>query len=241
MMLGASTLDALQRIADRANDVLAAYRPGAFPLRSDVAAPRAPLPSTDPLSVVAPPGAWFVTAAADGTRTYTRAGTFHLGDDGVLRAPDGGAVLGSAGEDGGAPEPLRIATADRLLGRAAGLRVAADGTVAYARTAIDPRTRARTNEAVVVGRIALARFPAGSAPQRVDATRFSGVPGVLPHVGVPADGAFPPLTTAARDAGNVDLDASLQKLTEAYVAFSAMQAAHKAQGDGNKVVMDLLK
>jgi len=240
MMLGAATLDALQRIADRANDVLAAYRPGAFPLRSDVAAPRVPLPSTDPLSVVAPPGAWFVTAAADGTRGYTRAGTFHLGDDGVLRAPDGGAVLGSSG-DGAAPEPLRIGTADRLLGRAAGLRVAADGTVAYVRVAIDPRTGARTNESVVAGRIALARFPAGSAPQRVDATRFSGVPGVIPHVGAPADGAFPPLITSARDAGNVDLDASLQKLTEAYVAFAAMQAAHKAQGDGNKVVMDLLK
>jgi hypothetical protein len=63
----------------------------------------------------------------------------------------------------------------------------------------------------------------------------------VPHVGLPADGTFPPLATGARDAGSIDLDASLRKLSEAYVAFSAMQAAHKAQGDGSKVVMDLLK
>jgi flagellar basal body rod protein FlgG len=240
MMLGSATLDALQRIADRANDVLAAYRPGAFPLRLDVAAPHAPVPVADPLSVAAPPGAWFVTADPAGTRSYTRAGSFHLGDDGTLRTDDGAVVLGT-GAAGTALGPLRIADADRILGRASGLRIAADGTLAYARAAIDPQTGRRGAEMVVVGRIALARFPAGSVPQRLDATHVAGVAGVVPHVGAPADGAFPPLATFARDGGNVDLDASLGKLTEAYVAFSAMQAAHKAQGDGNKVVMDLLK
>jgi flagellar basal body rod protein FlgG len=240
MMLGSATLDALQRIADRANDVLAAYRPGAFPLRLDVATPHAPLPSTDPLSVAAPPAAWFVTADSQGARSYTRAGTFHVGDDGTLRAEDGALVLGT-GAVGTTLGPLRVTDADRILGRASGVRIAADGTVAYARSSIDPQTRRRTTETVVVGRIALARFPAGSAPQRIDATHVAGVAGVVPHVGAPADGTFAPLATFARDGGNVDLDASLGKLTEAYVAFSALQTAHKAQGDGNKVVMDLLK
>jgi flagellar basal body rod protein FlgG len=240
MLIGASTLDALQRIADRASDVLSAYRPGAFPLHLDVAATRAPLPAADPLSVAAPPGAWFVVADPPGARTYTRAGTFHVGDDGTLRADDGAAVLGTAA-DGATLAPLRVADADRILGRAAGVRIAGDGTVAYTRASIDPQTRARSTESIVVGRIALARFPAGSAPQRIDATHFSGVPGVVPHVGAPADGSFAPLATGARDAGAIDLDASVQKLRDAYVAFSALQAAHKAQGDGSKVVMDLLK
>ena len=240
MMLGTSTLDALQRIADRANDVLGAYRPGAFPLHADVAAARAPIPTADPLSVAAAPGAWFVTAGTAEGRTYTRAGVFHVGDDGALRADDGATVLG-LGPDGTSLAALRVPAADRILGRAAGLRIGVDGTVAYARASIDPQTHERTSETVVIGRLALARFPAGSAPARIDATHFSGVPGVVPHVGAPADGSFAPLATSARDAGNVDIDASLRKLSEAYVAFAAMQAAHKAQGAGGKVVMDLLK
>ena len=39
----------------------------------------------------------------------------------------------------------------------------------------------------------------------------------------------------------VTLQGGLQRLSEAYVAFSALQAANKAQGAGSKVVMDLLK
>jgi flagellar basal body rod protein FlgG len=240
MMLGTTTLDALQRIAERANDVLAAYRPGAFPAHADVAGGSAPLPSSDPLSAVAPPGAWFVTLDGSGVRTFTRAGTFHVGSDGVLAAADGDAVLGVAGGST-TLAPLRVPDPDRLLGRASGARITADGTVAYTRASIDPRTRERTTETVTLGRIALARFPAGSAPLRLDATHAGGVAGVVPHLGVPADATFAPLTIAARDTGNVDVDASLQKLAEAYVAFSALQAANKAQGDGNKTVMDLLK
>ena len=40
---------------------------------------------------------------------------------------------------------------------------------------------------------------------------------------------------------SVDIDTGLQRLSEAYVAFSALQAANKAQGAGSKVIMDLLK
>jgi len=113
--------------------------------------------------------------------------------------------------------------------------------LAYTRASIDPRTRERTVERAVVGRLALARFPAGTNPQRIDATHFAAVAGVVPLLGVPADGGFGALTTRARDLGNVDLVAGLERLSEAYLSFSALEAAHQAQGAGSKVMMDLLK
>jgi flagellar basal body rod protein FlgG len=239
-MLGTASLDALKRIADRANDVLAAYAPGAIPQFGDVTGNAPPLPVDDPLSVAAPPGAWFLTAGEGGTRTYTRAGGFHIGADGTLQTVDGARVLGTA-PGSAVPAPLRLPEPDRTLGRGADVHLEDDGTLAYTRTSIDPRTRERSLERVVVGRVALARFPAGGRPQRLDATHFGAVAGVVPHVGAPADGTFAALATHARDLGNVDIDAGLQRLQDAYVAFSALQAAHKAQGAGSKAVMDLLK
>jgi flagellar basal body rod protein FlgG len=239
-MLASASLDALKRIADRANDVLAAYTPGAMPRYGDVNGTLPPLPNDDPLSVAAPPGAWFVTVDDRGARTYTRAGGFRLGSDGTLQTIDGARVLGTPAA-GGALAPLQLPEPDRTLGRGADLHLEDDGVLAYTRTSIDPRTRERTQERTVVGRVALARFPAGGNPQRLDATHFGAVAGVVPHLGSPADGGFAALTTRARDAGNVDIDMGLQRLSEAYVAFSALQAANKAQGAGNKVVMDLLK
>jgi len=239
-MLGTASLDALKRIADRANDVLSAYAPGAIPQFGDVNGSAPPLPVDDPLSVAAPPGTWFVTVDDRGTRTYTRAGGFHVGSDGTLQTVDGARVLGTA-SNGAVLAPLRLPEPDRTLGRGADVHLEDDGTLAYTRTSIDPRTREQSLERVVVGRVALARFPAGSSPQRLDATHFSAVAGVVPHHGAPADGVFPALATHARDIGNVDIDTGLQRLQEAYVAFSALQAAHKAQGAGTKAMMDLLK
>jgi hypothetical protein len=224
-MLAPASLDALKRIADRANDVLAAFSPGAMPRFADVSGTAAPLPSDDPLSVAAPAGAWFVTLDDRGTRTYTRAGTFLLG------TPNGGDAVG----------PLRLPEPDRTLGRGADVHLEDDGVLAYTRASIDPRTRERSLERVVVGCVALARFPAGGNPQRLDATHFGAVAGVVPHIGAPGDGTFAALVTRARDIGNVDIDAGLERLSEAYLAFSALQAANTAQGAGSKVVMDLLK
>jgi flagellar basal body rod protein FlgG len=240
MMLPAASLDALKRIADRANDVLAAYTPGAMPKFGDVSGSIPPLPSDDPLSVAAPPGTWFVAADERGGRTYTRSGSFHIGGDGTLQTADGARVLGTP-PGGGALTPLRLPEPDRTLGRGADAQLEDDGVLAYTRTSIDPRTRERSTERAVVGRVALARFPAGSNPQRLDATHFGAVAGIVPHVGTPADGTFPALAVHARDLGNVDIDTGLQRLTEAYVAFSALQTANKAQAAGSKVVMDLLK
>jgi flagellar basal body rod protein FlgG len=239
-MLEPASLDALKRIADRASDVLAAFAPGATPRYGDVSRSLAPLPNADPLSVAAPPGAWFLTLDERGARSYTRAGGFHIGSDGTLQTVDGARVLGTP-PAGGALGPLRVPEPDRTLGRGNDIRLDDDGVLAYTRASIDPRTRERTQERAIVGRIALARFPAGGNPQRLDATHFGAVAGVVPHVGAPADGGFAALATHARDAGNVDIDLGLQRLTEAYVAFSALQAAHKAQFAGNKAVMDLLK
>jgi flagellar basal body rod protein FlgG len=239
-MLGTATLEALKHIADRANDVLAAYTPGAVPRFGDVNGATPPLPFDDPLSVAAAPGSWFVTLDDRGTRTYTRAGGFHIGADGTLQTIDGARVLGTPA-GGALLAPLRLPEPDRTLGRTADVHLEDDGQLVYTRTSIDPRTRERSLERTVVGRVALARFPAGGNPQRLDATHFGAVAGVVPHVGAPADGGFAPLATRVRDVGNVDIDTGLQRLTEAYVAFSALQAAHKAQGAGSKVVMDLLK
>jgi flagellar basal body rod protein FlgF len=100
-MLAPASLDALRRIADRANDVLAAYAPGAEPQFGDVRVPSAPQPAADPLSVAAPSGAWFVTLDERGARSYTRAGSFHIGADGMLQTP------------GGAPSSARAAPAVR--------------------------------------------------------------------------------------------------------------------------------
>ena len=241
MMLAPASLDALKRIADRANDVLAAFTPGAMPRFGDVNGTSAPLPFDDPLSVAAPPGTWFVTLDERGARTYSRAGSFHIGADGTLQTVDGARVMGTAPNGTGVLAPLRLPEPDRTLGRCAGVHLEDDGVLAYTRTSIDPRTRERSDERTAVGRVALARFPAGSNPQRIDATHFGAVAGVVPHLGVPAAGGFDALATHVRDAGNVDIDTGLQRLTEAYVAFSALQAAHKAQGAGSKVVMDLLK
>lgn len=239
-MLATASLDALKRIADRANDVLAAYAPGAVPRFGDVAAPARAVPVDDPLSVAAPPGAWFVTVDERGMRTFTRGGAFHVGADGVLQTADGARVLGTAAP-GGVLEPVRLPEPDRTLGRCADVHVDDDGSVAYSRASIDPRTRERSLERMVVGRIALARFPAGANPQRIDATHFTAVAGVFPHLGAPADGDFGALSPRTRDLGGVDLDAGLRRLSDAYVAFAALQAANKAQGESAKVTMDLLK
>ncbi len=245
-MLGApnaaGALDALDRIAARAQDLRDAYRPGAVPLHGDVRTAGSAARSTDPLSAVAPPGAWFVTRGADGQRGFGRDGGLTLAD-GVLRTSSGAEVLGYPGGDarGAVPVPLRIPAGERALGRGGDARIEADGTVAYTRAAIDPRSGRRSLERIALGRIALARFPAGSAPQRLDATRFAAPAGVAPHLGTPGDGTFANLATGARDAGALDVDAGLVRLNEAYLAFEALAAAHKANLGLAKTTLDLVK
>ncbi len=139
------------------------------------------------------------------------------------------------------PTPLRVADVDRALGRGADARVERDGIVAYTRAAIDPRTGARGVERVVLGRIALARFPAGTQPARLDGARAAAPPGVVAHLGAPADGTFPALATFSRDAGTIDVAAGVARLDEAYRAFEAMGAVVKSRASVQKTTVDLVK
>ena len=241
-MIGTSPVEAYERMASRAHDVREAFRAGAVPLNDDVRSEPHVVPSTDPLSTVPPPNAWFVTRGADGTRAYERDGAFSLAD-GVLRSASGAEVLGYPDGDarGAVPVPLRVPDVDRALGRAAGAHVEADGTVAYARDAIDPHTGARSVERVVVGRVALARFPAATQPVRIDGARVSAPKNVVPHLGTPGDGTFATLAVGSRDAGGIDIAAGVARLDEAYRAFEALGAAVSAGARVQKTAVDLVK
>ena len=242
-MIASPTLDALARIQARAQDVMQAYRTGGIPSQTDIApAQRGPEYASDPLSVAAPPGTYFAIRDRTGAQAYTRDGSFMISSN-ALSTADGRAVLGyPPGESrAGAPIPLRVPSGDAALGRCSDIRIESDGTLAYTRTSIDPRTQERSVERIVAGTLALAKFPAGTQPTRLDATTVGAPSGIPPHLGKPADGSFAGLAIYARDTGSVDIDASLNRLSEAYLAFSALHAANKARGGVEKTTMDLVK
>jgi flagellar basal body rod protein FlgG len=237
MFLSASLSDALDRIADRASDVRRAFVPGARPENGDVASGGAPPEFTlDPLSVAAPDGAYFVLSNA-GRTVYSQDGSFTV-RDGVLTDERGDAVLGIR-SPGDPLEAVRVDPVDAALGRFADVRIDEDGTLSYSRVTIDPRTGTRGTRRVAAGRIALARFPAGT--KLAGGSVFGAPAGIVPHTGVPGDGAFDRVTPNRRARSGVDLDVSLARLKDAYVAFDALQAAESAKGRLGKTAMDLLK
>jgi hypothetical protein len=239
-MIDAAMSDALNRIDARAQDVRHAYQGGFEPLERDTVA-GAPYvePSMDALSVVAPEGGYFVVADPVGAAAYSRDGQFSLAD-GVLRARDGAPALGFNAR-GGSLGPLRLDSVDRALGRVASARIESDGSVCYTRATIDPRTGKRRMERVSIGRIALARFPVGTLPVRIDPTHVGAPRGVSPHVGSPGDGNFPMLLTHARDMGRLDMLGGLARLQEAYLSFEALKAAREADDGVTKTTLGLLK
>ena len=230
---------ALDRISERAADVRRAFAPGAQPSFGDVASPEPGASSftRDPLCAAPPGSAYFAVATARGT-AYTRDGRFALRGDRLVDER-GDAVLGTRAR-GDALAPLRIDPVDAALGRALDPRVEADGTLSYSRVAIDPRTGARERQRVVAGRLALARFPPGTRLQG-DGVVLQPPEGVVAHTGAPADGSFAPLLPMHAARSGVDLDASLARLKDAYVAFDALQAAESAKGRTGKTAMELLK
>jgi flagellar basal body rod protein FlgG len=240
MMVNAATQDALDRIARRAADVQRAFTPGAMPQFGDVAtdgpASRAAL---DPLCVAPPADAYFLTTDDRGRTTYTRDGGFAM-RDGTLVGANGRVILGFVARNGVTTQ-LTVNPVDEALGRVQNLRIESDGTLAYDRTVIDPRTGTREHERVVVGQLALARFPAATKLGSVDANHFVAPSGTLPHVGRPGDGNFAHVAAMQREESRIDFDRSLDRLEEAYVAFDALQAVHKVQGSAGKTAMDLLK
>ncbi len=238
MFLDAALSGALDRIAARAADVRRAFTPGAIPTNDDtLGTPRASF-TLDPLSIALPPETSVPVATRAGTR-YTRDGSFHL---------DGTRLVDAAGNDvlgrvtGSAPlAPLAIDPVDAALGAVQAPRIEADGSLVYTRDALDPRSGARDPVQVVVGRIALARFPAATRPPRDDGSTFAAPEGVVPHLGLPGDGTFARVAPMQREAGRIDLDAGLARLKDAYLAFDALQAAQHARGSLGKTAMDLLK
>jgi len=230
----------LARIAARERDVLHAFDPGFVPEGSDVARPSQVVPNFDPLGVAIPDGAFVVTPGHAGTLAYSRDGAFAVAG-GELRASDGAPVLGFSVGDRTKLVPLRVDPYDAAQGRVSGARIEPDGTFAYTRMTIDPRTGERRAQSVTVGRLALARFPAGTQPTRVDARHVAPPAGIRPQVGVPADGQFAQLVTRARDLGRVDIIAGLEKMREAYVSFEALRAADHVRGGTDKTAMDLVK
>ncbi|HET9028640.1 MAG TPA: hypothetical protein VFN49_00555 [Candidatus Aquilonibacter sp.] len=240
MFVNAATERSLDLIASRASDVYKAFTPGATPANGDVETSRPTSRATaDPLSVTAPPGTYFVTTDADGRTVYTRDGRLRVGNGGIVGS-NGRAMLGYAKDDASL-QALQFDAIDSALGRQQHLRVAPDGRVMYDRLAIEPRSGTQHAQPVCIGRLAVARFPAATKlSTRGDGT-IAAPAGVAAHVGMPGDGDFGVLAPMREEQSRVDLDLSLERLHDAYVAFDALQAAHKAQGATGKVAMDLLK
>lgn len=239
MLISNATMRAFEDVAVRERDVLQAYTVGAMPERSDVAKPASAAFALDPLSSAAPAGAYFITTDDRGRHIFTRDGSFSL-RDGTLVDAQGRPMLGFR-EDGSALAPLRCDAVDAALGLTSSARIEANGSVTYDRTTIDPRTGAREARRTTLGRLALARFTAGTKLQSVDAQHVAAPPGVAPHIGTPADGSFGMLQAFAHEASGVNIDLGLQRLQEAYLALDAIRAAGKAQSGVEKTAMDLLK
>ena len=240
MFLNPELSAALDRIAQRAADVRRAYTPGALPAHDDVATPSPVADFTlDPLSVAPPDDGYFVTRDDRGNPAYTRDGSFTI-RDGLLTGADGAPILGRTARGEGLRE-LRVDPVDERLARISAFAISTDGVLSYARAAIDPRTGARETQRVTVGRLAVARFPAGTRLDSADGRTCAAPEGVAPEIGFASEGSFGSVTPMRRERSRVDVDASLVRLKEAYLAFDALQAAHAAKAHLGKTAMDLLK
>jgi len=240
MFLNSSLSAALDRIAERAADVRRAFTPGAVPQYDDVATPGTSSSFTlDPLAVAAPDGAYFITSDDRAGRAYTRNGDFSL-RSGRLTDAGGDPVFGIR-TPGSALTELRIDPVDDALGRVRNAAIERDGSLVYQREAIDPRSGMREMQRVVAGRLALARFPAGTRLRTSDGSQCTAPEGVSAQTGVPSEDGFGPLAPMHRERSRVDVDASILRLKDAYLAFDALQAAEAAKAHLGKTAMDLLK
>jgi flagellar basal body rod protein FlgG len=239
VLLNAAMSAALDRIAERTADVRRAFTPGAVPQHDDVATAGESSDFTlDPLSVSAPEGTYFVTTDARGKTWYTRDGCFAV-SGGALVDGSGRLVLGMR-EAGEAPADLRVDPVDESLGRIRDARIERDGSFVYRRETIDPRSGLSESQRVLVGRVVLARFPAGTRLESNDAN-VKSLPGIVPQVGLPADASFAPVVPMRRERSRVEVDESLVRLKEAYIHFDALAAAEAAKSHLGKSAMDLVK
>ncbi len=240
MFLNSNLSAALDRIAERAADVRRAYTPGAVPQHDDVAMPATVSDFTlDPLSVTAPDGVYFITHDDKGAVAYTRDGSFQI-RGGKLVDGDGHAVLGER-MPGAVLGELAVDPVDEALGRIRRPSIEGDGSFAYLRDVVDPRSARRESQRVVIGRIALARFPAGTRLETSDGAHRIAPSGIVAENGFATERGFGPLMSMQRERSQIDVDESLVRLKEAYLAFDALQAAQAARAHLGKTAMDLLK
>ncbi|MGH7708629.1 MAG: hypothetical protein ACREM6_12020 [Vulcanimicrobiaceae bacterium] len=242
-MIEATSARVFTEIEGRAADLTNQFTPGYVPaddserLTDAVRATR----SLDPMSTVAPPATYYIGEDSQGRRFYSRDSALRL-DDGALHTRDGSAILGfPAGTTGDEPVPLAADPVDVALGRVGEPHVDASGDVAYTRNAVDPKTAEIKPEQIVIGRIALARFPAGTQIDAADGVHITAPAGVEPHIGRPGEGDFAKLIAQSTDQGQIDMFKGLTHLRDAYLAFSALQTASHARNKTDKVSMDLIK
>lgn len=239
MSISSAVGKAFETIGARERDVLRSYTDGALPQYNDVRTEARIETSADPLAVAAPANALFIVKDEHGGERFTRDGGFTFTKGMVCdraRRP----LLGYR-DDAGPLVPLRADPVDASLGLVRDLRVEADGSMSYAKSLVDPKNGVRESHRVTIGRIGLARFPAASNVHLAGTALVAAPAGIVPHVGRPGDGNFESLTLHARERSGIDIDLSLERLQEAYIAFDALRAAHKAQGSVEKTSMDLLK
>jgi flagellar basal body rod protein FlgG len=240
MFLNPALSAALDRISERADDVRRAFTPGTVARHDDVATARPSSDFTlDPLAVSAGDDLYFVTRNECGEVAYTHDGSFSLRDGRLLT--NGGEAVRGVGAPGGELSDLRIDAVDQALGRASEARIERDGSLVYTRVSVDPRTGLRTMQRVAAGRIALARFPAGTRLATTDGIRCIPPAGVRPQLGVAGADGFLPLQPMHRDHSRIDLDESLVRLKDAYISFDALRAAEQAKAHVGKTAMDLVK
>jgi flagellar basal body rod protein FlgG len=225
-------------ISERGEEILNLRTPGFEPQHEDVRSTPRIHGSDNPLSVVAPSDARFVVSDREGRHSYSRDGAFAL-RDGQLVAANGAPVLGYA-PGSNVLSTLRIPRQDELLGRIRDVHLERDGSMAYERSSFDPRTGQPHRERVVVGTLALARFPAGSEPVSSGGLERAPI-GVQPHVGRPGDGVFGNMTLGFEEYGAVDLNRALARLHDAYQQLDAVAAAQRAARQTVTTAMDLVK
>lgn len=239
-MTTAGVASAIEAVERRGEDLRLLYTGGAQPNYFDALRQERSEPSGNPLSVALPPDAFFVAGNPD-RPTFTRDGALAV-RDGVLVSSDGTAVLGfPTGDTSGVPKPLAVEKNDAIVGRAQDLRVESDGVFGYARTVIDPKTLESHIERVVVGRVALARFPAGTRLERVDGSHARAPQSIVPFIGAPNDGGFGPLVTQQRAVGRLDPDTAISRLQDAYLALRAFGALQRSQNEMVRGAVDLVK
>jgi flagellar basal-body rod protein FlgF len=155
----------------------------------------------NPLDLALQGDGYFTIETPQGVR-YSRAGSFVLDAQGVLRTPSGNAVLSASGKK---PQPITIGT------RAATITISPNGTVSA--------------DGVSVGQLKIVRFASPDALIKEGATLFSTQPDATP---VNADETE--IAQGFVESSNVNAVGSLNDLINANRAFEAFQRVIRTYG-----------